>query len=133
MNRSRQILSVLRRQTITLTQSRPQLQWNSAKSGLATTTIPQTPDVVPQTPDVVPQTPDVVSRTKSRLSRNPLAIQRDAQSVARKALLTNSDASLLYPRIRADPRTETFASLRLKYSGIAPGTNLLNTITTIRG
>ncbi|KAF8430088.1 hypothetical protein EV426DRAFT_630891 [Tirmania nivea] len=47
----------------------------------------------------------------------------NAHSIARTALLRNSDVSLLYPRIRADPRTETFTSLRLKYSGIEPGTN----------
>ncbi|RPB22374.1 class II aaRS and biotin synthetase [Terfezia boudieri ATCC MYA-4762] len=157
MNRPR-LLFTLQWQTIATTRSRLQLRGNSATS----TPPPLSPAAAIAPTDAVFQNKkgpssnplaiqqanaqsvarrvlsktaptDAVSQKKKDPSSNPPTIQRaNAQSVARRVLSKNSDASLLYPEILADRRTETFASLRLKYSGIEPGKNLLNTIVTIR-
>lgn len=65
---------------------------------------------------------------------NPLGIKRlEAKSAARRALLETSDASALYPRIRADPLTSSFSAIIGKYSEIEPKTNLKDDLVTIRG
>ena len=108
MNRSKWLISVIQRNIRVSPQTSGRIRWNSSATPKAT--------------------------TATQRPSNPLAIKRlEAQSVARRALLENSDVSVLYPRIRTDALTESLTFLREKYSSIESSTNLKDTIVTIRG